>query len=92
VRAMATSKAKIIIAGPVDVGEKGEHLSFTNAKEALAAFEGQKDIFLQMIDKENGQKLFELKIDDYPGFDGLSIAQGKIFLSGKNGVLTCFGG
>lgn len=92
VRAMAAGKNKIVIAGPVDVGEKNGHLAFLNPDKARAAFEGKEDIFLQMIDKQDGNKVFELKITDYPSFDGLSIAPGKIFLSGRNGVLTCFGG
>ncbi len=92
VRAMAVGKDRVVIAGPIDVGEKGDHLSFKNAEEARAAFEGGKDIFLQLIDKEDGRKMFELKITDQPSFDGLSLAPGKIFLSGKNGTLTCFGG
>ncbi|MBL6764882.1 MAG: PQQ-binding-like beta-propeller repeat protein [Verrucomicrobiae bacterium] len=92
VRAMASGKNRIVIAGPVDVGVKGDHLSFTNAPEARAAFDGKSDIFLQLIDKDDGRKTFELKITDYPSFDGLSIAPGKIFVSGQDGVLTCFGG
>lgn len=92
VRAMATGRDRIVIAGPVDLGEKAEDLTFANAEEARAAFEGQNDIFLQLIDKRDGRRTFELKIADFPSFDGLSLAPGKIFLSGKNGVLTCFGG
>ena len=92
VRAMAIASNQIIIAGPVDVGQKTDHLAFKNPKQAQEAFEGKKDIFLQMINKENGEKTFELKIDEYPSFDGLSVASGKVFLSSKNGTLSCFGG
>jgi len=92
VRAMAADSDKIIVAGPVDVGQKTDHLAFKNPTKAQAAFEGKSDILLQMINKKDGKKVFELKITEYPSFDGLSIASGKVFLSGKNGTLTCFGG
>jgi len=92
VRAMAAGQDKIVIAGPIDVGKKSEHLSFFNPEKAQAAFEGDDDIYLQMIDKNNGSKVFELKITENPSFDGLSLTQGKIFLSSKDGTLTCFGG
>ena len=92
VRAMAAGNDKIVVAGPIDTGKKGTHLSFLNPDEAEAAFKGKEDLFLQFIDKRDGRKTFELKIDDYPAFDGLSIVPGKIFLSGRNGALTCFGG
>lgn len=91
VRAMAAGSDKIVIAGPVDAGKKGtHHLSFLNPNKAEAAFMGKENVFLQLIDKQDGRKIFELKIDVYPAFDGLSIVPGKIFLSGWDGELTCF--
>ncbi len=92
VRAMAAGRDRIVVAGPADIGRKGAHLSFINPGKAEAAFKGNEDIFLQLIDKQDGRKTFELKIDDYPAFDGLSIVPGRIFLSGRDGTLTCFGG
>lgn len=92
VRAMAAGRDRIVIAGPVDVGQKSGHLAFANPEGAREAFEGRQDIFLQVVNKLDGAKVFEMKITDYPSFDGLSLAAGKIFLSGRDGVLTCFGG
>ncbi len=90
VKAMAVSQTAIITAGPVDEGKKTGHLAFGNPEEALAAFEGKKDVFLQMISKEDGHTLFELKIDENPGFDGLSITQDKIFVTGISGTINCY--
>lgn len=92
VRAMAVGRDKIVVAGPVDLGRKTDHLAFANPDEARDAFEGEKDVFLQLVDKDSGAKLFELKISEYPSFDGLSLATGQVFLSTRAGVLTCFGG
>jgi outer membrane protein assembly factor BamB len=91
VRAMALTKDKMIIAGPVALGKKEGHLAFANADEAQDAFEGKKDMYLQMINKEDGSKVFEAKITDYPSFDGLSVAEGKIFMTSKDGVINCYG-
>ncbi len=91
VRAMAASKNKLVIAGPVDVGRKKEHLAFENPEDAQAAYQGEKDIYLQIVNKRDGSRVFELKITDYPSFDGISIARDKIFISSQNGVVACFG-
>ena len=92
VKAMAAGKDRLVVAGPVDVGKKEGHLAFANPAGAQAAYEGKSDVFLQVINKEDGAKVFELKISDSPSFDGLSITPGQIFMSGRNGVITCFAG
>jgi outer membrane protein assembly factor BamB len=39
----------------------------------------------------DGKKLQTLPLDSYPVYDGLSAANGRLYLATEDGVLTCFG-
>ncbi|NQT39773.1 MAG: PQQ-binding-like beta-propeller repeat protein, partial [Planctomycetes bacterium] len=91
-RAMVLAADRLVVAGPVDLGEKTEGiLSFKNEPEALAAFQGQKDICLRIISTADGKTISECKLDALPVFDGMSAAGGKIYVSLKDGTVVCFG-
>ena len=51
---------------------------------------GEKGIFLRVLSVKNGQVLSEGPLDAMPVFDGMSAAQGRIFVSLKNGQLQCW--
>ncbi|NQT38472.1 MAG: hypothetical protein HQ581_13330, partial [Planctomycetes bacterium] len=91
-RAMVLAGDRLVVAGPVDLGEKTEGiLSFKNEPEALAAFQGENDICLRVISTADGKTISECKLDALPVFDGMSAAAGKLYLSLKDGSVACFG-
>ena len=91
VRAMVLTGDRLVVAGPPDVGQRHPQiLSFTNEKDALAAFKGDKGVRLRVVSAADGKTLSETKLDTMPVFDGMSSAGGKVFISLKNGTLQCW--
>ncbi len=92
VRAMVLAADRVVVAGPPNVGKRDPQvLQFTNESEALAAFRGEKGVFLRVVSAADGKKLSEQKLPDMPVFDGISAANGCLFISFKNGTLECWG-
>jgi len=60
-------------------------------QDALDMFEGKKGGILCAVDKTNGQKMAELRLASPPVFDGMIAADGKLFLSLKDGSVLCMG-
>jgi hypothetical protein len=91
-RAMVLGDRHLFIAGPDDVLEekgKGED----KQKEILAqeaALLGRSGGTLWSVSAEDGAKLAEYRLESPPIFDGMAIAQGRLFISQMNGVLTCW--
>jgi hypothetical protein len=55
------------------------------------AYEGKQGSVLRVVSIDDGQVLAEHDVPGLPVFDGLSVAEGKLFISLKNGSLVCFG-
>ena len=93
VRAMAMGGPRIAIAGPVDLGQKIEDgvLAFQNEAEARAAFEGKRGILLRIINADDGKTVSQTELPAMPAFDGMSTAGGNLYISLKDGTVTCFG-
>jgi len=92
VRAMALAADRLIVAGPVDLGKKDpKMLAFTNEADALAAFEGKREIYLRVVSAADGKTLYETELSVMPVFDGMAVAGGKVYISLKNGSVACFG-
>jgi outer membrane protein assembly factor BamB len=93
VRAMAMGGERIALAGPVDLGRKSEGaaLAFANESEARAAFEGKKGVFLRIVNAADGKTVSQISLPAMPAFDGMSTAGGKLYISLKDGTVTCFG-
>lgn len=91
VRAMVLGGDRLAVAGPIDLGQKDTDLmAYKNETEALAAFEGKKDILLRVVQAKDGRRLSEIKLAAMPVFDGLSLANGNLYLASKDGRVTCF--
>ena len=93
VRAIAMGGERIALAGPVDLGKKteGAALAFENESEARAAFEGKKGIFLRIVNAADGKTVSQISLPAMPAFDGMSTADGSLYISLKDGRVTCFG-
>ena len=91
---MAMGGERIALAGPVDVGKKstGAALAFANEADARAGFEGKKGVFLRIVSAANGKTVSQIKLPALPSFDGMATAGGRIYISLKDGTVTCFGG
>jgi outer membrane protein assembly factor BamB len=92
VRAMALTPNALVVAGPPDLGKKTSGvLAYENEDEALAGFHGERGVFLRVLSTEDGSTLGETKLDALPVFDGMSIANGKVFTALRDGSVVCLG-
>ena len=92
VRAMVKVGGRLIVAGPPDLGKKDANiLQFSNEPEALAGFMGKKGVFLRVVSATDGKNISECKLDAIPVFDGISAANGRIYISLKDGTIECRG-
>jgi len=90
-RAMVLAGDKLVVAGPKDLGQKTEDiLAFENEEEALAAFEGRRGVLLRVISAADGKQVFETPLPVLPVFDGLSAANGKLYMSLQDGSVQCW--
>jgi len=80
--AMVLTPDALCLAGIPDVVDKDD---------PWGAFENRKGGVLMILNRKDGKVLQELKLDSAPVYDGMAVANGKLFLSLKNGRLACFG-
>jgi outer membrane protein assembly factor BamB len=82
IRAMVLSGDRLFAAGPPDV---------LDPKDPLGAFEGRAGASLQVFSASDGTHIKSYKLSSEPAFDGLSAANGKLYLVTNDGKLICFG-
>ncbi len=93
VRAMLVTPDNLIVAGPPDVAQKDDLLLILrNEPETRAAYEGEMGAKLQILSAKDGAKIAEYPLDAVPVFDGISAANGKLFLALRDGTVACYGG
>jgi len=97
-RAMVLANKTLFVAGPPDVVDEEEVFSspferdsITKAAEQVAALQGNKGSLLYVVSAADGRKLNELRLDSCPVFDGLAVAEGKLFASMMDGSVLCLG-
>ncbi len=59
--------------------------------DIFKAVEGRMGGLLVIASKEDGKEVARYELADVPTWDGMSAADGKLFVSLKNGALVCFG-
>ena len=100
VNAMALAGNHLVIAGPPDLADETTMLGFLPGKddEINRQLEAQNESWLGkhgarvwVVSAENGEKLAEYKVDGIPVFDGMSAADGKVFMSMADGRVVCMG-
>lgn len=92
IRAMVKAGDRLIVAGPPDLGKRDSTiLQFRNEPEALAGFMGEKGVFLRVVSATDGKKVSECRLDAMPVFDGMSAANGRLYISLRDGSIECFG-
>jgi hypothetical protein len=95
---MVATAESLVVAGVPDLGQRPKlkdpnrvPLQFENPVAALEGFRGERGGYLRIISKEDGSMTKELKLDGVPVSDGMSVANGELFISLKNGVVCCYG-
>jgi len=98
VNAMALSGKNLFIAGPPDMADETKMLGYLpganddinrQLKAQEQAWRGKHGGLLWVVSAENGEKLSEYKIDSVPVSDGMSVAEGKVFISLIDGSVVC---
>jgi outer membrane protein assembly factor BamB len=99
VRAMVLANKTLFIAGPPVVVDEQKVWGYlpespirAQLDEQSAALEGQKGALLWVVSASNGEKLAEYNLESVPVWDGMVAANGRLYLSMKNGKILCFGG
>jgi outer membrane protein assembly factor BamB len=99
-RAMAMAGNNVAVSGPPDkvneeyaferLAAKDSAIQYDLAEQA-AALEGKRGGTLQIISKNDGAMKGEITLDSPPVWDGMAVAQGRLFSSSLNGKVTCYG-
>jgi len=99
VRAMVLANKTLFIAGPPDIIDEeqifknlGAPVVARELREQTSAFDGQKGALLHVVSASDGKKLAEYKLETVPVWDGMAAANGRLYLSMKNGRVQCFEG
>jgi hypothetical protein len=101
VNAMVLGKDRLFIAGPPDVADETKMLGYLpgadddinrQLKAQDDAWHGRLGGMLWAVSIEDGRKLAEQKLADVPVFDGMSAAEGRLFVSLRSGRVACFAG
>ncbi|MBA7682534.1 hypothetical protein ES703_90884 [subsurface metagenome] len=89
----------LFMAGPLDIIDEEEVFSRPDARglgeklrEQTAALEGRKGALLWVVSASDGKKLAQYNLESVPVWDGMAAANGRLYLSMKNGRVLCFGG
>ncbi|MFQ6132416.1 MAG: PQQ-binding-like beta-propeller repeat protein, partial [Armatimonadota bacterium] len=97
VTAMVVADDAMFIAGPPDVfrarGPEGEDaLLLENPEQSLRAWRGKAGGVLWAVSTADGGKLGEIRLESPPVFDGMSAANGRLYLATRDGKVLCFVG
>lgn len=100
VRAMVLTPELLFIAGPERFDEQAAAAELRACRtdeaslspllsDALASIEGKKGAWLHAVNKNDGKRLAEWKLDSAPVFDGMIAARGKLYISTMDGHVLC---
>jgi len=101
VNAMVLGANKLAIAGPPDLADETKMLGVLpgaddennrQLKAQAEAWEGKRGGLLRVVSRQTGEKLGQCKLDSVPLFDGMSAADGKLFIVTMDGKVVCIGG
>ncbi len=99
-RAMAMAKDTIFISGPPDMIDEEyafERMAqkdpaiYKDLAEQDAALDGKKGGSLLAVNTAKGEVSSDVKLDSPPVWDGLAIAQGRLYVASVDGKVTCYG-
>ncbi|MHC4226885.1 MAG: outer membrane protein assembly factor BamB family protein, partial [Planctomycetota bacterium] len=98
-RAMVLADRTLFVAGPPDVvdeqkiwGRTLEPQVQAKLREQSAALDGKEGSLLWAVSASDGEKLAEYKLKSVPAWDGMAAANGRLYLSMKDGRVLCMEG
>lgn len=98
--AMVLAGGNLFLAGPPDVADEEETYDFVfganddinrQMRRQEEAWQGKQGALLCVVSADTGQKLSQYKIPAIPVWDGMIAANGRLYLSLKNGTILCMG-
>ncbi len=96
VTSMVLTDNALFVAGPPDVADEEQAVKTlldpgTQKKlaEQSAAFEGKRGALLVAVSRDDGKRLAAYRLDFVPRFDGLIAANGRLYLSTRDGQVLC---
>jgi hypothetical protein len=97
-RAMVLAEDRLFIAGPPDLVDEehaARHLADGQVQDRLEqqaeAFRGQHGGSIWAVSTEDGERLAAWTLDTVPVFDGMIAANRRLYLSGVDGAVRCYG-
>lgn len=99
-RAMAMAKGTVFVSGPPDMVDEEyafQRMSqkdpaiYKDLEEQDAALDGKSGGSLLAVKTDKGEIAGELKLDSPPVWDGMAIAQGRLYVASVDGKVTCYG-
>jgi len=99
-RGMVLCKGVLFVAGPPDllgvVQGNTPHPYIPAAARSLQvqreALDGKQGTLLCAFSSVDGEKLTEYRLDGLPAWDGLIAARGRLYVTMRDGTVTCFRG
>ncbi|NIP53074.1 MAG: PQQ-binding-like beta-propeller repeat protein [Phycisphaerae bacterium] len=83
-RAIVRAGNLLLLGGMSTLSEK------ENSPEALAGFEGRGTGQLWLMSTRDGAKVNEITLEAPPTWDGMAVANGRLYVSKVDGTLECF--
>jgi len=99
-RAMAMAGSSIFISGPKDTVDEEyafERMSqkdpaiFQELAEQDAALDGKRGALLWTVSTKTGEFGSSINLDSPPVWDGMAVAQGRLYVATVDGKIQCFG-
>ncbi len=96
-KAMVLANDLLFVAGPRDVAEEKALWGLSNEEtfhekmnEQAEWLKGKHGSFIQVLSKNDGNKLATYDLDCMPAFDGLSAGDGKLYMTTMDGSIICY--
>ncbi|MEP6669520.1 MAG: PQQ-binding-like beta-propeller repeat protein [Chthoniobacter sp.] len=99
-RAMAMAKGTVFVSGPPDMIDEEyafQRMSqkdpaiYKDLEEQDAALDGKSGGTLLAVKTDKGEIAGDVKLDSPPVWDGMAIAQGRLYVASVDGKVTCYG-
>ena len=99
-RGLSMSGTNLVVAGPPDLVNEEQIFKRLTEKDPTvqkeldeqdASLSGKRGALVKIFNKGDGQVTRDFTIDSPPVWDGVSVAQGRIFIVTEDGKIRCYG-
>jgi hypothetical protein len=99
-RGLSMSGTNLVVAGPPDLVNEEQIFKRLTEKDPTvqkeldeqdASLAGKRGALVKIFNKGDGQVTRDFTIDSPPVWDGVSVAQGRIFIVTEDGKIRCYG-